>query len=412
MDLLGLFKKVIIRGIDTLSGKASIILNRPKKPTAPLADRLLADAFRLGELPSPREREEERATFVVERLTSLGLRFTVDEGGNILEILHPSPHSFQQPEPLLLFTRLGSERWNSLESLGKLEVQFARGAGLADVLGPAALLSIAEGYAAGRYFWKREVHLYFSALQFDDPGNDAFLSITSQSERTPMAAIGVRGFSLGCLSSHSLGFYRVELSLTQEEGTGEAVPVDAGGNAVVIALSTLAGIFHALADNGEGESGGIKLYIRRIEALTAYGRTPVEGALELDLESADKTLLDRALEKVRAEVEAMNAGDPHPGKVQCSLRIVSSTPPGNPSVNEGLRNTLLEAMKELKIKTEEESGADPASFLSSLNIPALSVGIARGREGLNRDKVEIASIEKGRLLLERLITRLTGEKNG
>ncbi|MDR1929695.1 MAG: hypothetical protein LBQ44_03605 [Treponema sp.] len=404
MDLLDALKNLFIRGIDTLSGRASDFLSRPKRSSAPLADRLLADAFRLGQIPSPTGREEERAGFVAERLRSLGLRYYVDEGGNISVILHPPPHSFERLEPVLLFTRLGSQRWNPLESLGKLDLQYAAGAGLADVLGPAALLSIAEGYAAGRYSWDRELLLYFSVLQFDDPGSDAFLSVTSRSgDRKPAAAIGIRGFSLGSLSSRSQGSYRVELSLSLEEGAEQEKEAPAGDNAIVSALISLAGTFEALVYDG-GKAAGMRAYIRRIEALTAYGRTPVEGALELDLESSDKALLDKALERVNAGAEKMNGGG-----LRCAARLVSGIPPGDPSLTEGLRKKLLEVMRELKIKPEEEAGADPASFLSSAGIPALSVGIARGREGLSRDKVEIASIEKGRLLLEKLIARLAGQ---
>jgi hypothetical protein len=66
-------------------------------------------------------------------------------------------------------------------------------------------------------------------------------------------------------------------------------------------------------------------------------------------------------------------------------------------------------MKELKIKCVEESGADPASFLTNMGIPALSFGLAGGREGLEHDTIEIATVEKGRLLLERCIMMLTEE---
>jgi hypothetical protein len=298
---------------------------------------------------------------------------------------------------LLLFTRLGSDRWNSLESLGRLELQYARGAGLADVLGPAALLSLAEGYALGRYFWNREVLLFFSVEQFDDPTSDTFLPFTSKRERRPAAAIGVRGFSLGSLSSHGLGLCRTALSL--EAGTEQEAP--AADNELVRSLTGLLTDLQGLVKDMEG----IRLYIRRIEASTSYGRTPLEGVLELDLESSDKNALDTMLEKIKAETER------YP---KCSVRVLSSIPPGNPSIGEELTAQLIELMKELKIKAGEEAGADPASLLSEMGIPALSVGIASGREGLTRDTVEIASIEKGRLLLERFVSRLAGqeEKHG
>jgi hypothetical protein len=401
MNMLKMLKEALQFGYNTLSGRILFHLGKPKKPLFPLADRLLADAFRLGQLPSPTEKEEMRAVFVVERLRGLGLPYTVDEAGNILARLH-SAEEQEDPdnistEPLLVFTRLVSERWNSLESLGKLELQYARGAGLADALGPAAILSIAEAFTGGRLSLGRDILLFFSALHFDDPYSNVFRLFTSDRRFRPFAAIGVRGFMLGFLTSHTLGSYRVELTLAEEEEK------NGNTNAVVSALIDTARHFKKVAESF-GDS--LHIYFRRIEAISSFNRTPLEGALELDLESTDKGQLEEAVEKIRAIAENTAYRN-----VKGSFRIVSFIPPGDPSVSEGLSRILLDLMKELKINAEEEAKSDPASFLSAQGIPALSVGIASGREGLGRDTVEIASIEKGRQLLEQLIVQV-GNQNG
>lgn len=393
-NLLTALKNALQQGFRTLSG--SLFLHRPRKSAFPLADRILADAFRLGQLPSPTEQEQVRAVFVAERLQALNLPHTVDGSGNILARLHSYKDIMTDVtyEPLLVFTCLVSDRWNSLESLGRLELQYARGAGLADALGPAALLSLAEAYASGRLAPDRELLLFFSARHFDDPYSDSFSLFTGDPRYRPAAAIGVQGFMLGFLTSHTLGSYRVELGITEDEKQ------KGDSNAVVNALLDTAGRFRELV---KSPGGALRLYCRRIEAQSSFSRTPLEGVLELDMESADKGALDGALETIRNLAE----NSVFPG-VKKSFRVVSSIPPGDPSVSEGLTRTLSELMKELKIKAEEEAKPDPSSFLSALGIPALSVGIASGREGLNRDTVEIASIEKGRQLLERLVMVLGG----
>ncbi|MDR2210258.1 MAG: hypothetical protein LBO65_02140 [Spirochaetaceae bacterium] len=394
MNILKMVRDALQVGYNTLSGRILLHLGKPKKPLFPLADRLLADAFRLGQLPSPTEKEERRAVFVVERLKTLNLPYTVDEAGNILVRLYslkedPELREDVSSEPLLVFTRLVSTRWNPLESLGKLELQYARGAGLADALGPAALLSIAEAFTAGRLTLGRDILLFFSALHFDDPYTNVFRLFTSDRRFRPLAAIGVRGFMLGFLTSHTLGAYRVELTLTEEEEK------NSGTNAVVSALIDTARHFQQVALSF---GDALHIYFSRIEALSSFNRTPPEGVMELDMESADKKLLEEAVEKIRAIAENTAYRN-----VKGSFRIVSFIPPGDPSVSEGLTRILQDLMKELKINAEEEAKSDPASFLSAQGIPALSVGVASGREGLGRDTVEIASIEKGRQLLERLI---------
>ncbi|MDR0476047.1 MAG: hypothetical protein LBH43_20570, partial [Treponema sp.] len=88
MDILEFLKITVRTGLNSLSGKLGQLLAAPKKPAFPLADRLLADAFRLEQIPSPTEQEKERASFIAERLSALNVPYVVDEAGNILASLH------------------------------------------------------------------------------------------------------------------------------------------------------------------------------------------------------------------------------------------------------------------------------------------------------------------------------------
>jgi hypothetical protein len=396
-----------------------LLFHRPKKPAAPLADRLLADALLLGEIPSPTEREEERAVFVAERLNSLSIPHTIDDEGNISVRLHG--RGGRSAEPLLLFTGLSSERWNSFDSLGHLDTRYARGAGLADALGPAALLSVAESHNAGRSFWERDIILLFSVFGFDDPSKDAFLPF-AEARRRPFAALGIRGFSLGSIFTPAQGSYRVEIKLYREteeeqkkaeerkkhakapETEGKPVtqgkPVNVAGDLTRTLVNMASGYLEK-----SGEAGDLSINIRRIEARTVYDRVPLEGVLELDLASSSKEELDGALERIKADTEKYNVEG-----LGSSLQVLSSIPPADPACCGKLAGILGKAVKSLKLKPAEHSGADPSSFLVIMGIPALSIGLAGGRAGVDHDTVEIATVETGRLLLERCIELVTGEE--
>jgi hypothetical protein len=413
MNFLETVKNSLLRGVNSLSGRMQLFVHRSKKPAAPLADRLLADALLLGEIPSPTEREEERAVFVAERLNSLSIPHTIDSEGNIIVRLHG--RGGRSAEPLLLFTGLGSERWNSLGSLGHLDTQYARGAGLADALGPAALLSVAESHNAGRSFWERDIILLFSVFGFDDPSKDAFLSF-AEARRRPFAALGIRGFSLGSIFMPAQGSYRVEIKLyreTEEEQKKaeerkkhakvpemQGKPVNAAGDLTRTLVNMASGYLEK-----NGEAGDLSINIRRIEARTVYDCVPLEGVLELDLESSSREKLDGALEKIKADTEKYNAE----GLVS-SLQVLSNIPPADPASCGKLAEILGKAAKSLKLKPAEHSGADPSSFLVNMGIPALSIGLAGGRAGVDHDTVEIATVETGRLLLEHCIELITGEE--
>lgn len=392
MSVMGFIKSAVQTRLNAFSGKVVRLLSSPKKSAFPLADMLLADAFRLGQLPSPTEQEKARASFIVSRLEALGISSMIDEDGSIFACLHSNAETDSEIEPLLFFTRLVSERWNSLESLGKLELQYAQAAGLADALGPAALLSVAEAYSTGRFKAQRDIFLFFSALHFDDPSSDVFRIFTSNHKYRPAAAIGVKGFKLGVLTRHTLGAHRVEITITEEDG------YTPDSNAVVNALVDSALHFQTMTETLRSR---LHFYISRIEAKSAFNRTPTEGVLHLELESSKSDILEAALESIKSAVEttAFNG-------VKTAFSVVSSIPPGSSAVSENLALTFLDVMKELKIKAEQEDKPDPASFLSAMGIPAISVGIASGKEGRIRDMVEIASLEKGRQLLEQLILRM------
>jgi hypothetical protein len=397
-------QKKIRWGINALAGKAARLFHRPRKPAAPLADRLLSDALRLAEIPSPTRREEQRIAFILERLNALGHISRIDENGNVLVRFHSA--EIADEAPLLLFTDLGSKRWHPLESLSRLDAVYACGAGLGDVLGAAALLSVAENIAAGRIRCRRELLLLFAARSFDDPEADVFHSVTEIPINRPCAAVGVWGFSLGSVRVHTRGSYRISISFSRNSKKESGNPAEAvpdAVNAVVEALLAAAGNLSRLTADVHD---AVRVFIRRLEAGTGFGHTPSEGLLEVELESSDAVLLDEIKNQVAAAAEAAGEGK----ALKITVDITSFIPVGDPAVNAALLEEVREVMKELKIKINEENGSDPSAFLSNLGIPALSLGMITGQEGLLKDEIEIGSIEKGRVLLEKIIGRFGGEK--
>jgi hypothetical protein len=387
------FKKLIVRGVNSLSGRASLLLRRPRVSSCPLADRLLADALRLTEIP-PSGPGHKRAEFIVERLRRLDLTPHTDERGRVFVRL---PSLFQAEEPpLLFFADPGSDRWSPLESLARLDAETARGAGLADSLGAAALLSAAESLAPGLRRSRRDILLLFAACSGERPGEDAFLPAMEEPAARPCAAIGIRGFSLGSVTTHVRGTYRLGITLVQDNQENPGKYSTAVMDTLLSAASGLSGIVW-------DTTGTTRLFIRRIEAGTSFSRSPREAAMEVDLESSDGALLDMAVNTVKATVE--NAGRPG---LKIAVNIVSFIPVGNRELSEGLVKTVTEVMKAQRLKVNEEAGPDVSAFFSSRGIPALSLGIALGQEGRILDTVRIDSIERGRTLLMAVIDRLCG----
>jgi hypothetical protein len=376
--------KMLSRVINVVSGKAAQIFHRPHKSSAPLADRLLVDALRIAELPSPAPGEEPRASFVLERLNQFSLVPEVMESGNSIVRLHAE--EAKDESPVLLFTKLGSERWHLTECLSRLDAENAVGAGLSDSLGPAALLSIAENYAAGVFKPGRDMLLLFTARPPEDPENGLGAILRDPVNR-PYAAIGVRGFSLDRII-HSIGSYCLRITLSTE--TNE------DSNRLTLTLIDIARSILGITWDGEGKT---RLFIRRIEAGTGSGLTPSEGILEVELESVEGSLLELAMNAVKATAEKLGEAS----QIKTETAPLSFIPPGNPEKSGELFEKFRALARDLRIKVSEENGADPASFFTADGIPALSMGIALGKEGAREDTILIDSVEKGRRLLERLV---------
>jgi hypothetical protein len=239
-----------------------------RKTPTPLADRLLVDALRLAEVPSPSPKEAKRAAFVTGRLASLGLVPREGESGSLYVRLH-SGDSTGSKEPLLLFTSLVSARWHPTESLSRLDRVNACGAGLADSLGPAALIALAENFCAGRIKSGRDLCLLFAVRTMDDPEN-RYRELTDSPPNRPFAAIGVRGLSLGRVI-HSRGFCRMRINVAADKRSkGKAA---APAEALVNTARDLQGIRWS----GEGR---VRFYLCRIEAAAVNGRSPDGGLLE------------------------------------------------------------------------------------------------------------------------------------
>ncbi|NLJ47192.1 MAG: hypothetical protein GX430_11620, partial [Treponema sp.] len=283
MGFLAKIRISISRTIGSLSRRASTILGSLRKSGSPMADRLLSDALRIAELPSPTEREEQRAAFVLERLRSLGLNPQVDEDGNILvRATCPDP---EDSRPILVLAELSCPRWHPLESLSRLDADRAYGAGLSDSLGPATLLSLAETLQAGVLTLTRDVLLLFAARPLDDPRNSVLRLLAEDSQNRPFAALSLRGLSLGTVRTRTLGTYRIEVRVRTDAEISEANqkpgPADRGLRTAVDAVVTLARTLTGITWDAEQKT---TCTIRRIEAGAGFGHEPTEGLLDIELE--------------------------------------------------------------------------------------------------------------------------------
>jgi len=123
------------------------------------------------------------------------------------------------------------------------------------------------------------------------------------------------------------------------------------------------------------------LNIARIDAGIGFGYYPNEGVLDLEMFSLNPTILEMMKNTVTATIEkiALEMG------AKADIQLFSHVPPGNPDLNSVLHRTLKEVYRRLKIDECSISIPTKTAFLHSFNIPAITLGITRGKKENRRN---------------------------
>lgn len=241
--------------------------------------------------------------------------------------------------------------------------------------------------------------LLFATGPLGDPSTSIASRLVEDSQNSPGAALGIRGISLGTIAPRPLGTYRIEVRLrTDADIQSPTAPPSSAVEVIVDLARALSGVTWDAERKTTCE-------IRRVEAGTGFGRTPTEGIIDIELESSDGAVLELAMKAAIATAEAKG----REAKAQTKVTIVGHVPVGDPAVGAGLIRLVTQTLKDQHLRIIEDNSADPASSFSALGIPATSIAIASGHEGLSQDQIEIASIEKGRRLLVAIIERISAE---
>jgi len=357
--------------------------------------RLIATAVQFNEIPSPTEKEQQRAQYISRRLSELGIgEAEEDPDGNLsLLLLAASPTE----EAVLLFANIENEAYSPLDSLVKLAGNRASGRGIADnSLGVAALLVLAEYLKTGERRLAKNVLLLFTRLQ---PAGARFAPLERfiQSWRGGLpAALYVRGIQLGELAEEPLGACR----LTVHVKTRERDVLQGAGSAAAI----LADIAFRLGRIRWDEERGTTLNLARIEAGLGPGYYAAEGVLELEIFSRREGPLELARQAVSATIREVGEDSKAVIRVEENELI----PVPDPETNRALSAALRGVHRRLGIRTRRVSAPDPAAVLNVHRVPALSVGITTGKKTFREESIDLPPVATGFRQLLLLLEAVAG----
>jgi tripeptide aminopeptidase len=381
-DLFGNVKRLISSVRTALVRRPKSLL--PKAEIAPYVKRIVSDAILFNEIPSPTENESLRTEFILQRLSDFGYaNASVDDFGNVSV---PIPGAAGEEGDVLLFTDIRNEAYSPIDSLTRLEVDRVCGNGMAEnSIGVAALLVLAEYLSRNEIQFDRNVTILFSSF---DPGErdvqplERFLQECKERLRF---AVNVRGLELGRVEEKTMGTYK--LTVTVRTAEREVIGMEPGVSAITI----LANVAHRLGGIRWDSENNTFMNVARIEAGIGFGWYASEGTLELEIFSSDKNALEVAKNAVTATVRTLS------GETSASVDIAVKAffPAGNAEINAGLNRILRDVHALLKVKSVPSSVPDHAAFISSLGVPAVSMGVTTGKKSLKEEYVDIKPLETG-----------------
>ena len=351
---------------------------------ASYVNRIVSDSILLNEIPSPTEREAARAEHLQQRLIELGYPgCSLDEHGNLSAVL---PAREAGNEHVLLFTDIRCEDYSPIESMTKLEADRVRGRGIAESsIAAASLLVLAEYLARNEIQYSRNVTFLFTSF---DPGErepqplERFLQ--AWKDRVRFAA-HVRGLDLGGMEDRPLGTCKLSVEVRTEE---RALT---GKEQLASAIWVLAAIASRLGSIRWDAENTTFLNVARMDAGIGFGWPATEGVLELEVFSPSAPALEVARKAVEATIGsiAVEAG------ALVEMRVKAFLPPGDPEINTGLNAIVRGVHDRLRIKSRSVSLPGYVSFLNSLGIPGVSLGITTGKKSYGEEYVDIRPIETG-----------------
>jgi tripeptide aminopeptidase len=372
---------------------------RGRAGIAPYVNRIISDAILFNERPSPTENEAERCEFLTRRLGEFGIsEVAVSSEGNV-SFVHPGESPAE--DSILLLANTENESYSPLGSLVRLTPRLATGSGIADnSLGVAALLVLAE------YLHKNGIRFGSNLLFLFTPRRGgiagALRGFVGGWGEPVRAAVVVAGIELGDLETKPLGNCRFTVTIKAPERN---VFPDPGGAS---AVSVLAHIASRLSSIHWSEGGETILNIARMRAGVGYGYFPSEGVMDVEIYSTSASVLQMACNAASATIQKTASE----ARVSAEIVTTAAAPVSSAERNVVLIEALEQVHRQLGIRSRTATTGALAAAVSALDVPAITVGITRGRRTLTEEFIEIAPVETGFRQLLMLLERVaapTGE---
>lgn len=348
-----------------------------------LAQQVIDHALSIQAIPAPTFHEHQRAQFIAERFTTLGLQqVETDEQRNVYGLIPGENHD----RALMLTAHTDTVFPADTDLTPRFEDDLIYGPGLGDnSIGVAALLGLAEFLNEQRITPVCDLWLVANT-QEEGLGNlsgmkAAFLRLQDRIQ----AVINIEGMALGHVYCAGIAVRRLHITAQAEGGHSW---LNFGRPSAVHGLIEIGARILAIQPPTAPRT---TYNIGIIEGGQSINTIAAKAGLWLDLRSEDARALEQLEQQVRQLVEAAA----RPG-LTLQARVVGDRPAGAISADHRLVQIALQALERVGIQGTLESGSTDANVPLAAGCPAVTIGVTRGGNAHRLDEyIETAPIASG-----------------
>jgi acetylornithine deacetylase/succinyl-diaminopimelate desuccinylase-like protein len=336
----------------------------------------------IQQIPAPTFSESERADYVFNDLTRLGVpQVSRDAVGNVYAGIH------RNDGPCLVVTAHLDTVHRGKDPLGlERSPERISGPGIGDnSLGVATLLGIARYMMEAKRGFGGEVWLVANVCE-EGLGNLAGMqAVVEHFGPRAGAYIILEGLGLGQVCHRGLGVLRYRV--TAETAGGHAW----GNYGAPSAIHELAGVISAITALPVARKPRTSLNIGVIQGGTSVNTIASSAWFEIDLRSEDQATLTRLANRIKRLVKSRaRAG------VGMKIEPIGSRPAGGIRPSHPLVKLSLEILAELNVSTNLEIGSTDANYALSKGFPAVCLGITNGGNSHTvHEYIDLAPVQTG-----------------
>lgn len=361
-------------------------------------NRIVSDAALLNQIPSPSDGEKLRMDFIMGRLADFGIsNVEYDEWGNLLALF---PAFGTEKDFVLVAAEVGDSGYSPLDSAVRLSDERASGQGLAETsLGAAALIVLAEYAQTTGFHLGKNLILVFTRSSSVDEKEEGFRHFLEAWGDRISRGLVLKGTDLGLVESRQVGSCRLTVTVR----TPERELLSIGQASVPSAAALLGSIaFQVGGVSWEAQEAAV-VNIARMESGVGYGHWPTEGSMDIEILAEDEGLLETIKNIVSGS--ATRAATGSGADVEVVLRAWHSV--GDSMRNAPLADALRATLNTLKVKPEIGFISEKVAMLNDFGIPALALGMTRGKRTADEDYIELKPLEAGLKQLILVLDRIS-----